>query len=84
MGSDHISRVFAPKLGLGEDPVTGSAHTVLAPYWVDQLGRDTLTGLQASARSGMVCVQTRNDRTIVSGRAITVLEGNLTPTASPP
>jgi PhzF family phenazine biosynthesis protein len=80
---DFVSRVFAPKLGLNEDPVTGSAHTVLAPYWTDQLGRDTLTGFQASARSGVVGVHTSNDRVIVSGRAVTILDGILASTAHP-
>jgi predicted PhzF superfamily epimerase YddE/YHI9 len=78
-----VSRVFAPKLGLDEDPVTGSAHTVLAPYWTDQLGRDTLTASQASARTGSVGVHTGDDRVIVSGCAVTILDGLLTSTAHP-
>ena len=80
---DFASRIFAPNLGVNEDPVTGSAHTVLAPYWTDQLGENTLTGFQASARSGLVGVQTSNDRVIVTGRAVTILDGILTPTADP-
>lgn len=74
---DFVSRVFAPKLGLDEDPVTGSAHTVLAPYWAEQFGRTNLTGLQASARPGMVGVETHGDRVIVSGHAVTILDGVL-------
>jgi len=76
-GYDFVSRVFAPKIGLDEDPVTGSAHTVLGPYWRDQTGRTSLTGLQASARPGTVGIEMRGDRTIVSGRAVTILDGSL-------
>jgi PhzF family phenazine biosynthesis protein len=79
---DFVSRVFAPKMGLDEDPVTGSAHTVLAPYWCDRLGRTSLTGLQASARPGLVGVELLGDRVIVSGRAVTILDGMLN--AAPP
>jgi PhzF family phenazine biosynthesis protein len=53
-GYDFVSRVFAPQAGLPEDPVTGSAHTVLAPYWADRLARTSLVGFQVSARSGLV------------------------------
>lgn len=80
---DFISRVFAPDLGIPEDPVTGSAHTVLAPFWGDRLGRTSLVGLQASARSGKIGVEMRGDRVTVSGRAVTVLDGLLTPAAAP-
>jgi PhzF family phenazine biosynthesis protein len=76
---DFVSRVFAPKIGLDEDPVTGSAHTVLAPYWAERLGRTQLTGLQASARPGLVRVEMRDGRIIVSGHAVTVLDGILKP-----
>jgi PhzF family phenazine biosynthesis protein len=74
---DFVSRVFAPKIGLDEDPVTGSAHTVLGPYWRNQTGRTSLTGLQASTRPGMVGIEMRGDRTIVSGGAVTILDGSL-------
>lgn len=74
---DFVSRVFAPNLGIDEDPVTGSAHTVLAPFWADRLGRTSLVGLQASARSGLVGVAPEGDRVIVSGRAVTILDGVL-------
>jgi hypothetical protein len=80
---DFVSRVFAPNVGIDEDPVTGSAHTVLAPYWTDRLGRTSLVGLQASARSGLVGVEVTGDRVIVIGRAVTVLDGVLTAAASP-
>jgi PhzF family phenazine biosynthesis protein len=76
---DFVSRVFAPKIGLDEDPVTGSAHTVLAPYWAEQLGRTQLTGLQASTRPGLVGVEVRDSRIIVSGHAVTILDGILKP-----
>jgi len=77
---DFVSRVFAPNVGINEDPVTGSAHTVLAPYWAERLGRTSLVGLQASARSGLVGVELNGDRVIVSGRAVTIMDGVLRPT----
>jgi PhzF family phenazine biosynthesis protein len=80
---DFVSRLFAPKVGIPEDPVTGSSHTVLAPFWADRLGRTSLVGLQASPRSGLVGVEVRGDRVIVSGRAITVLDGALSRAANP-
>lgn len=80
---DFVSRLFAPTLGIPEDPVTGSAHTVLAPFWASRLGRTSLVGLQASPRSGQVGVELNGDRVIVSGRAVTVLDGVLTSAANP-
>ena len=82
-GYDFVSRVFAPQAGLPEDPVTGSAHTVLAPYWCQRLGRTALTGFQVSARSGLVGVELRGDRVTVSGRAVTVFDGELAAAARP-
>ena len=82
-GYDFVSRLFAPKLGIPEDPVTGSAHTVLAPFWADRLGRRSLVGLQASPRSGQVGVELDGDRVTIIGRAITVLDGSLTSAANP-
>lgn len=76
-GYDFVSRCFFPNVGIDEDPVTGSAHTALAPYWSERLGRTTLTGLQASRRSGRVRTEVRGDRTLLSGRAVTVIEGEL-------
>lgn len=78
-GADHdfVSRFFAPADGIPEDPVTGGAHTVLAPYWSQRLGRDDLTGLQASARSGRVRTGLRGDRVELSGRAVTVIDGQI-------
>lgn len=80
---DFVSRVFAPDLGIPEDPVTGSAHTVLAPFWADRLGRTSLVGCQASPRSGEVGVELKGNRVTVIGRAITVLDGALRPAANP-
>ncbi|MCK1821193.1 PhzF family phenazine biosynthesis protein [Streptomyces sp. XM83C] len=76
-GYDFVSRCFFPNLGIDEDPVTGSAHTALAPYWSPRLGSAELTGLQASPRSGRVRVELRGDRTLLSGRAVTVIDGEL-------
>jgi predicted PhzF superfamily epimerase YddE/YHI9 len=76
-GYDFVSRMFAPADGIDEDPVTGSAHTALAPFWSARLGRDDLTGLQASARTGRVRTALRGDRTLLSGRAVTVIDGDL-------
>lgn len=75
---DFVSRVFAPQAGIPEDPVTGSAHTALAPYWAARLGRTTITGLQVSRRSGLVGVAVSGERVTVTGRAVTVFDGVLT------
>ncbi|MCA1822110.1 MAG: PhzF family phenazine biosynthesis protein [Pseudonocardia sp.] len=74
---DFVSRVFAPAVGIPEDPVTGSAHTALAPYWSDRLGRDGLTGLQASARTGLVHTTVHGDRVHLTGHAVTIVDGTL-------
>jgi PhzF family phenazine biosynthesis protein len=76
-GYDFVSRYFAPASGIPEDPVTGSAHTVLAPYWSHRLGRDSLTGLQASDRTGLVHTAIHGDRVYLTGHAVTVLDGTL-------
>ncbi|WP_328656493.1 PhzF family phenazine biosynthesis protein [Streptomyces sp. NBC_00334] len=76
-GYDYVSRCFFPNVGIDEDPVTGSAHTALAPFWSERLGRPDLTGLQASARSGRVRTELRGDRTLLSGHAVTVIDGEL-------
>jgi PhzF family phenazine biosynthesis protein len=78
---DFVSRFFAPADGIPEDPVTGSAHTALAPYWSGRLGRNGLTGLQASARSGLVRTAVHGDRVHLTGSAVTVVEGVLHRTA---
>jgi PhzF family phenazine biosynthesis protein len=74
---DFISRFFAPTDGIPEDPVTGSAHTALAPFWAQRLGRTALVGLQASARTGVVRTEVRGDRVLLTGNAVVVLEGQL-------
>ncbi|NUQ33749.1 MAG: PhzF family phenazine biosynthesis protein [Planctomycetaceae bacterium] len=72
---DFVSRFFAPKAGVNEDPVTGSAHCCLAPYWAAKLGKTSLIGYQASARGGVVRVNLQNDRVILGGKAMAVFEG---------
>jgi len=74
---DFVSRFFCPGVGVNEDPVTGSAHCVLAPYWADKLGRASLTGFQASARGGVVRVEMRGERVGLLGKAVTVFRGDL-------
>ncbi len=76
-GYDFVSRCFFPNVGVDEDAVTGSAHTALAPHWSQRLGRAALTGLQASPRTGLVRTEVRGDRTLLGGRAVTVVEGEL-------
>ncbi|QXJ25423.1 PhzF family phenazine biosynthesis protein [Actinomadura graeca] len=78
-GHDFVSRFFAVRVlpGDGEDPVTGSAHCALAPFWAERLGRAELTGYQASARGGHVRVALRGGRVSLSGTAVTVLDGTL-------
>jgi PhzF family phenazine biosynthesis protein len=74
---DFVSRFFAPAAGVDEDPVTGSAHCALAPYWAGKLGKATLAGYQASARGGTVLCSVKGDRVVLGGRAITVLRAKL-------
>ncbi|MEV4474319.1 PhzF family phenazine biosynthesis protein [Nonomuraea salmonea] len=76
-GSDFVSRFFAPNVGVPEDPVTGSAHCALAPYWADRLGRTSLVGAQLSKRGGVVHVTYAGDRVHLAGQAITVMSGTL-------
>ena len=74
---DFISRFFAPAFGIDEDPVTGSAHCCLTPFWSENLGRLSLAAYQASQRGGKLNVRLENDRVVLCGKAITVLEGKL-------
>jgi len=76
-GYDFISRFFGPRVGVPEDPVTGSAHCVLAPFWSERLGRTALVGYQASARGGVVRVRLDGERVCLGGQAVTVLRGTL-------
>ena len=74
---DFVSRFFAPGAGVDEDPVTGSAHCCLAPFWSARLGKSEMTGFQASARGGIVRVRLNGDRVVLGGKAVTVLRGEL-------
>ncbi|HEV8433593.1 MAG TPA: PhzF family phenazine biosynthesis protein [Thermoanaerobaculia bacterium] len=74
---DFVSRFFAPGSGVDEDPVTGSAHCALTPYWAKKLGKSEMTAYQASARGGVVHVRLAGDRVKLGGRAITIFRGEL-------
>jgi predicted PhzF superfamily epimerase YddE/YHI9 len=76
-GHDVVSRVFVPAWGVDEDPVTGSAHAALAPFWAERLGRDSFTAFQASKRGGRVECRLAGDRAILGGRCVTVIGGTL-------
>jgi PhzF family phenazine biosynthesis protein len=76
-GFDFISRFFAPGAGIDEDPVTGSAHCCLGPYWGKELGKEELVAYQASARGGVVRVRVGPERVHLGGRAVTVMRGEL-------
>lgn len=76
-GFDFVSRFFAPQIGVGEDPVTGSAHCCLAPYWAERFGRTTFLAYQASPRGGVLEVEFKGERVLLRGRAVTVLRGEL-------
>lgn len=74
---DCISRVFAPKLAVKEDPVTGSAHCMIAPYWCDRLGKEQLTCYQASERAGVLYVSREGHRIKIAGKAVLYSEGEI-------
>lgn len=74
---DFVSRFFAPRVGVAEDPVTGAAHCVLAPYWGGRLGKTDMRGYQASPRGGVVGVSLAGDRVTLRGKAVTKLRGDL-------
>jgi predicted PhzF superfamily epimerase YddE/YHI9 len=74
-GHDVVSRVFVPAWGVDEDPVTGSAHAALTPFWCDRLGRESFTAWQASRRGGRVECRREGDRAILGGKCVTVMEG---------
>jgi PhzF family phenazine biosynthesis protein len=76
-GFDFVSRFFAPQSGVDEDPVTGSAHCALAPFWGARLGKDRLLAYQASPRGGLVRLEVRDERVVLAGQAVTVLRGTL-------
>lgn len=76
-GYDFVSRFFCPSVGINEDPVTGSAHCVLSPFWSKRLGRAQLTGYQASKRGGTVRVRLDGDRVRLGGQAVTIFRTQL-------
>ena len=75
--ADVVSRCFYPGAGVPEDPVTGSAHCCLAPFWASRLGKTEMVGYQASARGGIVRVRVDGDRVKLGGQAVTVMTGDL-------
>lgn len=76
-GYDFVSRFFAPQVGIAEDPVTGSAHCCLGPYWQTRLDKREFVAYQASARGGVVRVRVNGERVLLAGQAVTVLRGEL-------
>ena len=74
---DFVSRFFAPRVGINEDPVTGSAHCFLGPYWAKRLGKNELLAYQASARGGEIRVRVAGERVFLGGKAVTVFSGTL-------
>ena len=74
---DCVSRVFCPELGLMEDPVTGSSHCMIAPYWRDRLGKEKLVCFHASERTGVLYAERKGERIILSGKAVLYSEGNI-------
>ena len=77
LGFDFVSRFFAPASGVNEDPVTGSSHCTLGPFWQERLQKSEFTAYQASARGGVVKVRLAGDRVFLGGQAVTVLRGEL-------
>jgi predicted PhzF superfamily epimerase YddE/YHI9 len=73
---DFVSRFFAPGAGIAEDPVTGSAHCCLGPYWMKKLGKSTFNAYQASRRGGKLAVEVRGDRVLIGGKAVTVFKAD--------
>jgi PhzF family phenazine biosynthesis protein len=82
-GFDFVSRFFAPRVGVDEDPVTGSAHCSLGPFWADRLGKSEMVAYQASERGGIVRVRVDGDRVYIGGQAVTVLRGELLEPSDP-
>ena len=74
---DFVSRFFAPKVGIDEDPVTGSAHTLLVPFWAERLHKTEMTALQLSERGGQLWCTLAGDRVLIAGKAITYLRGEI-------
>lgn len=82
-GLDFVSRYFVPSCGINEDPVTGSAHCALAPYWARRLGKDSLRAQQISARGGDLLLRVDGDVVVIAGQAVTTLQGRLSAAALP-
>lgn len=76
-GEDFVSRFFAPRAGIDEDPVTGSAHCALAPFWAQRLGKTSFQARQVSARGGILKVRLEGERVVIAGQAVTVWRGEL-------
>src|SRR5690606_24699500 len=76
--TDFVSRFFAPQIGIDEDPVTGSAHTTLLPYWSKHLDKTKLTAAQLSERGGLLSCEFKNQRAYISGEACLYLRGEIT------
>jgi PhzF family phenazine biosynthesis protein len=81
---DFVSRYFAPRAGIDEDPVTGSAHCALAPFWSERLGKTDFVGYQASARGGVVHARIHGERVLIGGQAVTVQRGEILGPAAMP
>jgi PhzF family phenazine biosynthesis protein len=80
--SDFVSRFFAPQVGINEDPVTGSAHTMLIPYWSQRLGKKEMTAIQLSERKGFLKCRDLGERVEIGGKAVTYLIGEINITES--
>lgn len=74
---DFVSRFFAPKVGIPEDPVTGAAHCKLAPYWAGKLGKNTLFARQVSRRGGSLTCEVKGDRVVLYGNAVTFMQAEI-------
>ena len=74
---DFVSRFFAPKVGIDEDPVTGSAHCMLTPYWAEELNKSKLTARQLSERTGELGCELSGERVLISGKAVLYMEGTI-------
>lgn len=75
--SDFVSRFFAPLAGVNEDPVTGSAHTILIPFWAERLGKEKFHAYQVSSRRGELFCELKGDRVLIGGKAVTYLKGEI-------
>ncbi len=74
---DFVSRFFAPRFGVNEDPVTGSAHCALTPYWAKKLGKKNLIARQISKRGGELFCKDQGDRVVIAGKAVLYMEGHI-------